>query len=389
MRWILLALFLSPQQQELDRWVQQLGDDRFEMRQEASERLRAIGRPAREALRRASHSGDAEVRWRARELLRSIEAEIAREERERLLRPKRLRLVTLDARDAPLREILGQLEEQTRIRFESEGVDPERRVDVKVKEAPLGEVLALLGLTYDAFPRHGRLVPLVPNTIFTEGMRFSFAVRKSAAGGCILETDVFRELDGDADWEIAAIRAGGELSFETCEVHSPRRVRVAADDLTGARVTVRGFRRWYSDTPQILEFTPPQQGRRQRSPGFEVALRAASIEVRSERPLPESAIKRAFMPVSLTWQPGRDVLHRKQVGTPGSSPDRIPAQSRGEPAWCGCPAAPQPRRPTERIQKCALVDLEPFEGFEGISSITVAFNRPFEERFELTSSTLK
>lgn len=56
---------------EIDRLVEALGADAYAERERASERLAAIGKPAHDALRRALASKDAEVRYRARLILRA------------------------------------------------------------------------------------------------------------------------------------------------------------------------------------------------------------------------------------------------------------------------------------------------------------------------------
>ncbi|HEY7428566.1 MAG TPA: hypothetical protein VH682_30330 [Gemmataceae bacterium] len=58
---------------EIDRLIRQLGSDNFAKRQEASKALETVGEPALEALRKAAKGGDAEVRRRANELVRTIE----------------------------------------------------------------------------------------------------------------------------------------------------------------------------------------------------------------------------------------------------------------------------------------------------------------------------
>jgi tetratricopeptide (TPR) repeat protein len=59
----------SPTQWEIKMWVEQLGDDSFEVREEASTKLRAAGEFAEAALEKAADSKDAEVRKRARAIL--------------------------------------------------------------------------------------------------------------------------------------------------------------------------------------------------------------------------------------------------------------------------------------------------------------------------------
>jgi hypothetical protein len=57
---------------EIRRLVRQLGDDRFQAREEASQRLVAIGKPALAPLQQATESADPEVRKRAQDAIDAI-----------------------------------------------------------------------------------------------------------------------------------------------------------------------------------------------------------------------------------------------------------------------------------------------------------------------------
>jgi HEAT repeat protein len=63
--------------EEIVRLVGQLGHDQFRVREEATARLVAIGRPAVKAVREALKKGDPEVKHRAREILDSIQSSVA------------------------------------------------------------------------------------------------------------------------------------------------------------------------------------------------------------------------------------------------------------------------------------------------------------------------
>jgi hypothetical protein len=60
------------QNDEIARWVRELGNARFEVREKASKRLAEIGEPALPALREAAKSEDPEVRARAQRLIEQI-----------------------------------------------------------------------------------------------------------------------------------------------------------------------------------------------------------------------------------------------------------------------------------------------------------------------------
>ncbi len=58
-----------PTQEQINRWIEQLGDKEFDRRQEASRRLWDAGEPAEKPLQKAVTSDDAEVRRRAKDIL--------------------------------------------------------------------------------------------------------------------------------------------------------------------------------------------------------------------------------------------------------------------------------------------------------------------------------
>src|SRR5262245_16070733 len=72
-----LPALSESQPAEIERLIKQLGSDSFAEREAASKVLKDIGEPALEALNKvASHSHDAEVRRRAKDLTRSIEGRL-------------------------------------------------------------------------------------------------------------------------------------------------------------------------------------------------------------------------------------------------------------------------------------------------------------------------
>jgi hypothetical protein len=62
------------------RLIEQLGNDSFAKREAASKDLEAIGEPALGSLRKAASSGDAEIRSRARRVIREVAARARRKE---------------------------------------------------------------------------------------------------------------------------------------------------------------------------------------------------------------------------------------------------------------------------------------------------------------------
>jgi hypothetical protein len=91
----------------IDRLVNQLGSSSYADREEASKALDVIGAPALDALRKAAHAKDAEIRWRAEVLVARIEKRV---ENAQLLTPHKVRLVY---KDTPLTDAVADLAKKT------------------------------------------------------------------------------------------------------------------------------------------------------------------------------------------------------------------------------------------------------------------------------------
>lgn len=114
-------------QKKIDRLIGQLASDDFGVREEAEKKLREIGEPAREELKKALEAEDDEVRWRAARILRELDrkketresprAETApeREARPRVRRPRGLPLPPSgldEGLDETIEELLKKMEEE-------------------------------------------------------------------------------------------------------------------------------------------------------------------------------------------------------------------------------------------------------------------------------------
>jgi hypothetical protein len=129
---VLLAFQDAPSLEEL---VRRLCDDSIEAREQAAAALAGRGGAARAALERTREGAPAEVRARIADVL----ARIVRNERiASLAEPT---LVTLEARDRPLREVLAELEKASGTPVEAGSVDGEARVTVRLSRVPFWEAL--------------------------------------------------------------------------------------------------------------------------------------------------------------------------------------------------------------------------------------------------------
>jgi len=143
MRWVLPALLMSavlasgqdgaPQARE---WCDKLSDDEPQVREQAQKELVKIGAAAIPALKDAAEkSTDPEVRDRARKAM----DEIARAEKlERVYTPPKR--VTIDFKNAPLRQVVEELGRQSGLRFTISGHQA-TPVSIKATDQPLLWVL--------------------------------------------------------------------------------------------------------------------------------------------------------------------------------------------------------------------------------------------------------
>ena len=69
---------IADERREIDALIQRLGDDEWKSREEATQRLAAIGRVARDALLRAAESDNPEVKMRAKTIIKRIFPECLR-----------------------------------------------------------------------------------------------------------------------------------------------------------------------------------------------------------------------------------------------------------------------------------------------------------------------
>src|SRR2546421_331718 len=65
---------LTKSEEEIKRWIDQLGSERFQDREQATQKLLKFGKSALPSLKEAVKSRDAEVRHRAQQLIERISA---------------------------------------------------------------------------------------------------------------------------------------------------------------------------------------------------------------------------------------------------------------------------------------------------------------------------
>lgn len=199
--------------------TEELGDDDPEVRRRAQEAFERLGVRARPMLQQAAESGDPEVRARALQLLDRI----------------------------------------NRVRAEQEQAAIQRAKKLTPGSARAGRV---------------------------DGACFEFEVQPWKPQGRILgyvfTTRCTREFIGQLEWDVV-VRNSGEIPVQRCGRHSPQKVFVADPDLSRARVTVFGIRRWYCEFIQELRL--PADGEQRRVGDFVIELRWPNLLVRTDEPV--------------------------------------------------------------------------------------------------------
>lgn len=78
----------TPDKERIEQLIRDLASEDFRVREKATEELEKIGAPAEQALKEALKSDDAEVRWRAGEILKKIESSQPRTEGSDTVQPE-------------------------------------------------------------------------------------------------------------------------------------------------------------------------------------------------------------------------------------------------------------------------------------------------------------
>ena len=115
----------------IGQWVEQLGDNDFRKRDEASHALQAAGARALPALRKALTHPDAEVRRRVNDLLPAIETAV-------LLAPKR---VTFKTVNKPVKAAFDELIRQTGYRIEYNVNNPNQTYSFDFQDTPFWDAV--------------------------------------------------------------------------------------------------------------------------------------------------------------------------------------------------------------------------------------------------------
>ena len=180
---LLLAAALSLQDDaKIAEWIRDLADDAIEVRERATADLVRAGRRAEPALRQAMKGGG-EVRGRAALVI----SEIEKAERTRLFEAGPSR-ITLRRKDAPLREVLEEIQKQTTCKIAHSFTAEDEVVTVAFENTPLFEAV-------DALCRSARNTSCSVESRRDE-VTLTFSEGKFADAPRVIKDQYFARLDG-------------------------------------------------------------------------------------------------------------------------------------------------------------------------------------------------
>jgi hypothetical protein len=221
-------------------------------------------------------------------------------------------------------------------------------------------------------------------------------VDKGERKGTAFETEALADFDGELEWEIATVKDGmRDVAFDTCSHHSPGRIYVPGRTLLEPKITVRGLRRWYC--PSRIEFLNPKNGDTWRVGPYTLAVRWPAIRVTAESAVPETVLIKTLLPGDIRVPTNGDRI-TVTISSFGSVTPSESARSmtrigvtEAARAWCGCKGDPAKllRQPPKTSRGISVNPEKRPNDIGEVDWIRLTFHRPVEERFELTSPSIR
>jgi hypothetical protein len=295
-------------------------------------------------------------------------------------RSRNLALVTLDARDTSVADILEVLRGQTGHDLATDGPPWEellsRKVSFHAEGEPLTAVLHRLGVTPSKdHSRHvvtpGSLQPLRDDAVrrSVPGATFAFTTEPWEAtvrgpGGTILRTAVTLDAHGEVTWGLVHARGKGFDGLETCRYHSPGAVLLTGEGEGPVEVVLEGSVWWYRSYKVVFE--RPEPGTSLTVEDVQVTVEWPYVVATPSRPLPYGVMREVIEGVDVTLV---DEAKRPEGGG-GAYGGRRRILRR--PDWCGC------RTPRQELE--AIRSLHKFETRHGVVSTMTVRNGVFVDQ---------
>ncbi len=373
---------------QIGRWIAELVHADPARRAEAEKQLIKAGPKALQQLKMSFEVKNADLAARAKAVAAEIERLDFEKKFDATQRPRRLEIVTLQIKDAPLSEALKVLGGQVDSTFHTT-VDAKLKLTIDVKDVPLRKCLdqmedALKATIQSRYSWH-KVVAGAPKRkmrAYVPGATFEFSLVRFGPNGVPSGWSLTTESTGTAQVVVDSFevfdRQKAAVEVERCGRCSPRFVRLLTEKEGPFTVRLKGRLIW--ESPYSLDVTDPAKPQDFKVGPFAIKYEWPKATWTASEPVPERLIGRAELAGKLKKQfksPGVS----DTMGVAGGAP---PARQPG--AWCLCGGAPQPVQPPS--PPAMLTSGSYFEGAfrarkpDQFDSMKVRFYKAIEESFE-------
>ncbi|HEU4338550.1 MAG TPA: hypothetical protein VFS19_00655 [Planctomycetota bacterium] len=386
---ILLAGFQD--QAEIDRWIADLVNVDEVINVKAQKSLLKAGAKALPALKIAAESKNSELADRARKLVAEIERLEFEKQHDATQRPRRLEIVTLQLKDAPLSDALKALGAQVDSTFHSL-VDQKQKLTIEVKDTPLRKCLDQMEdllktsiVSRNNYHRVSKEPPSRKKRAYVPGATFEFTLVKVQKEGQPAGLSLLTDITGTAATFIEAIEVTdsqkAKVEVEWCGRCSPRYVHLKTDKPGPFTVRLKGRLVW--ESPYDLAVADPAKLQDYKVGPFSIRYEYPKVSWTTTEPVAEPMIGRAELVAKLKKQ--------NQPPGPGGAMGMgvVPPLPRVADSWCTCVNGPTPfvqRKPVKlgggSYFEAAFRTRKP-DQFE---SMKVRFYKGIEETFEAEAS---
>ena len=391
-RWILLFLAAAlaggaQEDAQIEGWIAELLHVDPAVRAKAEASLVKAGSRALPALKLASDSKNPDLAARARGVLAEIERLEFEKKHDALERPRRLEIVSLQQKDAPLGEALKTLGAQVDSTFHTT-VDAKQKLTIDVKEVPVRKCLddiedALKVKIVSKYSWHKVVAgpPARKKRAYVPGATFEFnAVPFKPEGqpaGWILET----ETTGTATVYVDSIEVfniqKAPVQVERCGRCGLRFTLLKSPEKGPFTVKLKGRLVW--ESPYDQPIADPAKAQEFKVGPFNVKYEWAKVTWAAPEGVPAHLAGRAEIEGKLKKQ------FQPKGGGGAMGVTETPPQPRPPTAWCACPSGPSPMAPMNagRIgggshTEHPLRTRKP----DQFDSVKVVFYKAIEEPFE-------
>ena len=382
-----VALLGFQEQVDLDRWIADLINVDAGVRAKAEKALIKAGQKALAALKQASESKTPELATRAKFVISEIERIEYEKKYDAQQRPRRLEIVTLQIKDAPLADALKALGAHVDSTFHS-SLDPKQKLTIDVSNVPLRKCLDqmedLLKATIVSKMNYHRLskgAATRKKRAYVPGATFEFSLAKfqkdGNPDGWCLTTDQTGTATVFVDSFEAFDAQKAPVTVELCGRCSPRFVHFKTDKPGPFTVRVKGRLVW--ENPYDFGIPDPSKPSDSRVGPFVLKYEWPKVAWTSEEPVPQQIVGRADLLAKL----------KKELQGPGGGGQMgvsvNPPAERFANSWCSCSAGAMPWAPAKPVLvgggnhfETSLQSRKP----DQLESLKLRFFKGIEETFE-------